>query len=126
MYICTGEQDTNVRVAVRVRPLSKKELGNNESPIIKIISDNVVITNPNGSGEEHSFAFDLIYDENTHQGSLMTDIGAPILSKAFAGYNGTIFAYGQTGSGKTWSMQVKCHFKIHVDILTLLCLGWRW
>lgn len=30
--------------------------------------------------------------------------GAPLLDKAFQGWNGTIFAYGQTGSGKSFSM----------------------
>jgi kinesin family protein 1/kinesin family protein 3/17 len=38
------------------------------------------------------------------QASVYEDVGAPILARAFSGYNGTIFAYGQTGSGKTWSM----------------------
>lgn len=31
-------------------------------------------------------------------------LGKPLLSKAFDGYNVSIFAYGQTGSGKTYSM----------------------
>eukprot|EP00605_Chrysophyceae_sp_TOSAG23-4_P001084 GSChrysophyteH1.ASY1.ANO1.1189.1 assembled CDS len=72
--------DTNVRVAVRCRPLSSKELGNGESSIIKIDknAEKLVITDPSSK---------------------------PIMDKAFSGFNGTIFAYGQTGSGKTWSMQ---------------------
>ncbi len=32
------------------------------------------------------------------------ELAQPILTKALAGYNGTIFAYGQTGSGKTFCM----------------------
>jgi len=32
------------------------------------------------------------------------DCGAPLVSKALEGYNGTMFAYGQTGSGKTFTM----------------------
>lgn len=32
------------------------------------------------------------------------DLALPLLTKAFDGYNGTIFAYGQTSSGKTHTM----------------------
>ena len=35
---------------------------------------------------------------------IFNDLGIPMLDKAFAGFNGTIFAYGQTGAGKTHSM----------------------
>ncbi len=97
--------DTNVRVAVRCRPLSKKELGNGETSIIDITSDKLVITDPSPNGEPHSFGFDLLFDSDSEQTSVWSAIGKPIMDKAFAGFNGTIFAYGQTGSGKTWSMQ---------------------
>lgn len=97
-------EDTNIRVAVRCRPFNSKEKGNGEESCIKIGSDHVVLTNPNGL-EEHSFAFDFIFDQDSEQSMLWDSIGDPILSKAFLGFNGTIFAYGQTGSGKTWSMQ---------------------
>ena len=65
----------------------------------------LVLTNPNNLSEEHTFAFDLVIDDSFSQERVWVDVGTPILDKAFAGYNGTIFAYGQTGSGKTWSMQ---------------------
>ena len=94
-------EDTNVRVAVRCRPFNSKEKGNNEASCVKIFDDHLVLTNP-VSGEEHNFAFDLIFDQNTRQEQPWLNIGTPILAKAFSGYNGTIFAYGQTGSGKTW------------------------
>lgn len=95
-------EDTNVRVAVRCRPFNTKEKANGETSCVRISTDHLVLVNPNGSGEEHNFAFDLIFDQNSRQQSLWESIGDPILLKAFSGYNGTIFAYGQTGSGKTW------------------------
>ena len=100
-----NEEDTTVRVAVRCRPFNSREKANGESSCVKIRSDQVVLVNPAGNNEEHSFAFDLVIDENATQESVWTNVGVPILNKAFNGYNGTIFAYGQTGSGKTWSMQ---------------------
>jgi len=77
----------------------------NELSCIRLTADQVVLINPAMSGEEHSFAFDLVFDQNTPQPLVWEKIGVPILEQAFSGYNGTIFAYGQTGSGKTWSMQ---------------------
>eukprot|EP01035_Chromulina_nebulosa_P024219 gene24219-31484_t len=98
---------TNVRVAVRCRPFNSKEKANGESSCVRIASshDQLVLVNPAGNSEEHSFAFDLVIDETFSQEQVWQNVGVPILDKAFGGYNGTIFAYGQTGSGKTWSMQ---------------------
>ena len=105
MEEANNDEETTVRVAVRCRPFNSKEKANNESSCVRISSDQVVLVNPAGHNEEHSFAFDLVIDENATQESVWVAVGVPILNKAFNGYNGTIFAYGQTGSGKTWSMQ---------------------
>lgn len=57
------------------------------------------------------FAFDRSYwsfnkDDSNYAGqeNLHDDLGKPLLTNAFAGYNNCIFAYGQTGSGKSYSM----------------------
>jgi hypothetical protein len=47
--------------------------------------------------QDSKFAFDFCYDPDSLQDTVFTDIAVPLLDKAFAGYNGTIFAYGQTG-----------------------------
>jgi kinesin family protein 1/kinesin family protein 3/17 len=60
--------------------------------------------NPADPSDEQTFAYDFVYGMNTEQANVYQDVGAPILARAFSGFNGTIFAYGQTGSGKTWSM----------------------
>jgi hypothetical protein len=64
---------TNVRVAVRCRPFNTKEKANGETSCIRIAPshDQVVLINPAGSGEEHSFAFDLVIDESFSQVLLM-------------------------------------------------------
>ena len=91
--------DSNVRVAVRCRPFSSTEKANGEVSCVTIFEDRIVLANPNNASDEQSFAFDLIFDQSSFQASVWNAIGLPILSKAFDGYNGTIFAYGQTGSG---------------------------
>lgn len=57
------------------------------------------------------FAFDRSYwsfnkEDSSYAGQedLHEDLGKPLLTNAFAGYNNCIFAYGQTGSGKSYSM----------------------
>lgn len=93
-------EDTNIKVAVRCRPFNTKEKNNNEASCVKILPDQIVLSNPGNSSEEHTFAFDVLYDENSKQEEVWAKVGVPILEKAFSGFNGTIFAYGQTGSGK--------------------------
>jgi kinesin family protein 1/kinesin family protein 3/17 len=90
----SNREDTNVRVAVRCRPFNTKEKNNGEVSCVRIETDHIVLVDPHQGGEEHSFAFDVIFDENSLQTSLWDSIGIPILNKAFNGYNGTIFAYG--------------------------------
>ena len=54
--------------------------------------------------KEHMFTFDHVYAPGTNQKDIYDEIGAPLITKALEGYNGTMFAYGQTGSGKTFTM----------------------
>ena len=84
---------TNVQVAVRCRPFNSKENNNKEESCIQIGKDHIILTNP-VTKEAHNFAFDLLIDENFTQQKVWENVGVPILDKAFAGYNGTIFAYG--------------------------------
>ena len=48
--------------------------------------------------------FDFAYGENSTQQAVYRDVGSPLVERALAGNNCTLFAYGQTGSGKTHSM----------------------
>lgn len=84
-------EDTNVRVAVRCRPLSSKEANEKSCCFIDNSAGQLVLKNQL-SQEEHSFAFDLLFDEKSTQEQVWTSVGDPTLEKAFNGYNGTIFA----------------------------------
>jgi len=94
----------NIRVAVRCRPLSKKELGNKEKSIFSIKSGNVELRNPSDD-KVSTFNFDRIWPDDSKQTEVWDFLGQPMLDKCMEGFNGTVFAYGQTGSGKTFSMQ---------------------
>lgn len=101
-----------MKVAVRCRPMSKKEQMRGCSNIVIVppggktiqIKGGVKISGTNMLTEGKSFTFDNCYDMDSVQEQVYADLGAPIVMRALDGYNGTLFAYGQTGSGKTWSM----------------------
>ncbi|GBG29566.1 Kinesin-like protein [Hondaea fermentalgiana] len=98
-----SEDNVNVRVAVRARPLNSRErtLGcsecvSMEGKITKIWDEN---------GKEKLFPFDHSYWYDTSQKQVYEELARPIVTAAIDGFNGVIFAYGQTGSGKTHTMQ---------------------
>lgn len=101
-----------VKVAIRCRPPSKKEIANNENNIVELVEayadpsvpGEVVLNDPAGHDEPAKFAFDVVFGLEIEQYQVYETIGRPAMLKTFEGYNGTIFAYGQTGSGKSWSM----------------------
>uniref|UniRef100_A0A8C3E3D6 Kinesin family member 13A n=1 Tax=Corvus moneduloides TaxID=1196302 RepID=A0A8C3E3D6_CORMO len=102
--------DTKVKVAVRVRPMSRRELDLNTKCIVEMEGNQTVLHPP----PSNVFAFDHCFwsmdESNTTkyagQEVVFKCLGEGILEKAFQGYNACIFAYGQTGecSGKSFSM----------------------
>ncbi|XP_041121054.1 stAR-related lipid transfer protein 9 isoform X2 [Polyodon spathula] len=111
----------NVKVAVRVRPLSKRESAEGGRIAVQVDEKVLRITNikldgkldgPGDSREKlMGFGFDYCYwsvdpnDPNySSQEEVFQDLGTLVLSGAVKGYNVCLFAYGQTGSGKTYTM----------------------
>lgn len=96
--------DENVKVAVRCRPLSRKEVDRGCTSIVDINGKTITIRGVDSRQEEKMFTFDYVYGVDSTQQAMYTDLGKPVITQALDGFNGTIFAYGQTGSGKTHSM----------------------
>jgi len=96
----------SVMVAVRCRPMNSREISQNEAKIVVVKPDGYLgIENPQEQGNPcREFSFDYTYDDDSVQPTVYRNLGAPLLEKAFHGWNGTIFAYGQTGAGKSFSM----------------------
>ncbi|XP_067297023.1 kinesin-like protein KIF16B isoform X3 [Pseudorasbora parva] len=110
----------SVRVAVRVRPMNRREKDLSAKCIIEMEGNKTTITNlkiPDGvTGDSvreraKTFTYDFSYDssdcKNTSfvsQEKVFKDLGTDVLKSAFEGYNACIFAYGQTGSGKSHTM----------------------
>ncbi|XP_038637961.1 uncharacterized protein stard9 isoform X2 [Scyliorhinus canicula] len=111
----------NVKVAVRVRPLSKRENAEGSNIIVHVDDKVASIRNlkldsrldsPGNTRERNiEFTFDYCYwsvDSDSSnfapQELVYQDLGTSVLSGAIEGYNVCLFAYGQTGSGKTYTM----------------------
>mmetsp|Transcript_108104 Transcript_108104/g.230818 ORF Transcript_108104/g.230818 Transcript_108104/m.230818 type:complete len:608 (+) Transcript_108104:114-1937(+) len=93
-----------VRVAVRVRPLSEKEIREGGDDCVEVGKDGQTIMLNEDGKAQHSYAFDHVFGTKSTQPEVFKALGMPLLDKAFEGFNSTIFAYGQTGSGKTHTM----------------------
>ncbi|XP_045142386.1 stAR-related lipid transfer protein 9 [Echinops telfairi] len=112
---------SNVRVALRVRPLSKRETEDGGRIIVEVdgkvarIRSLKVDNRSHGFGDSRekvvTFGFDYCYwsvnpedPQYASQDVVFQDLGTEVLSGAVKGYNICLFAYGQTGSGKTYTM----------------------
>jgi hypothetical protein len=51
----------NVKVAVRVRPFNKREIGRNAKAIVQMNGKSTRITNPNDPNDAKNFTFDYSY-----------------------------------------------------------------
>ena len=93
----------NVRVAVRIRPLSPEQQSilspSSDANSIKCLG----VKGKQGN-KEAIFTFDHVYGTDKTQQDLYNETAAPMLQNFLDGYNVTIMAYGQTGSGKTFTI----------------------
>ncbi|XP_075806068.1 kinesin-like protein KIF13B isoform X2 [Microtus pennsylvanicus] len=111
--------DSKVKVAVRVRPMNRREIDLHTKCVVDVEANKVILNPVNtnlSKGDARSqpkiFAYDHCFwsmDESVRekyagQDDVFKCLGENILQNAFDGYNACIFAYGQTGSGKSYTM----------------------
>lgn len=103
--------ETKITVAVRKRPLTRREIAANETDVVSVIDPISIAIREQKQKvdltryiEEHEFGFDACYNENVSNSELYEDLIRPLVASAFSGAKVTVFAYGQTGSGKTFTM----------------------
>jgi kinesin family protein 18/19 len=108
---------SNILVAVRARPFTKKEREVNTFEIFEILDDKVVILlDPSlvapvpeeafrvNRSKEKRYAFDYVFDKTSSQQDVYDRTTGFLLEGVIAGFNATVFAYGATGAGKTYTM----------------------
>ena len=100
-----------IRVIVRKRPLSRKELSKSDQDVVDIRNNRQVVVKElkvkvdlTKYIEEHAFNFDLVFDETITNEQIYLQTVRPMIEAAFHKIKVTCFAYGQTGSGKTFTM----------------------
>nr|XP_055202167.1 kinesin-like protein KIF13B [Nyctereutes procyonoides] len=111
--------DSKVKVAVRIRPMNRREIDLHTKCVVDVDANKVILSPVNtnlSKGDVRSqpkvFAYDHCFwsmDESVRekyagQDDVFKCLGENILQNAFDGYNACIFAYGQTGSGKSYTM----------------------
>ncbi|XP_055088134.1 kinesin-like protein KIF13B isoform X2 [Periophthalmus magnuspinnatus] len=111
--------DSNVKVAVRVRPMNRREKDLNTKCVVEMEGNQTILHPPITSANKGDprnqpkvFAYDHCFwsmddaqkDKFAGQDVMFQCLGESLLNNAFMGYNACIFAYGQTGSGKSFTM----------------------
>lgn len=91
-----------VRVFVRIRPLNKRELAENQIIGWNYTDTSMLEDTQNG---QRVYAYDHCFGPSGSNAETYEFVGKPVVLQAMEGYNGTVFTYGQTGSGKTWTMR---------------------
>jgi kinesin family protein 2/24 len=103
--------DPKIIVAIRKRPLTKKELSRSEQDIVDVVSEDTLAVKELRQKvdltkfiEEHLFTFDAVFSDKQPNEELYQQLVRPLVASAFDRAKITCFAYGQTGSGKTYTM----------------------
>jgi kinesin family member 1 len=104
---------SNVRVAIRMRPLNQRERDLHASQCVSMLTGEDLRIRDDETTMQNKFSFDYCFDANCSDGSesfagnqqqVFDKLGLEVLTNAWNGYNASLFAYGQTGSGKSYSM----------------------
>jgi kinesin family protein 18/19 len=107
---------SNVLVAVRVRPLMKHDIV--KKSCVRVLDAKVVIILDPAQGDkqdilranrsrEKQYAFDYVFEPGSSQESCYHHTTRFLIHGVLDGYNATVFAYGQTGSGKVRVMTIE-------------------
>ncbi|XP_053506298.1 kinesin-like protein KIF21A isoform X1 [Ictalurus furcatus] len=112
----TGQDESSVRVALRIRPqLAKEKIeGCHICTFVTPGEPQVIL------GKDKAFTYDYVFDMDSQQDAIYSNCTEKLIEGCFEGYNATIFAYGQTGSGKTYTMGTGFDVSISEDELGII------
>ena len=105
--------DNAMVVAVRIRPMSPKEVQGGATKCCKVINGKYVVIAKAGiagrylrsqQGCSNEYAFDVAFDADASQSEVYGHTAKPHVPSVLDGYNVSILAYGATGAGKTFTM----------------------
>lgn len=116
--------ETNIRVAVRIRPFNRHELEQNQRSIISVMDKSTLIFDPDADEDEFFFhgaklthrditkrvkkkltmTFDDVFTVESSNEEIFQNCTEPLVKSVLDGFNCSVFVYGATGAGKTFTM----------------------
>lgn len=116
--------ETNIRVAVRIRPFNRRELEQNQRSIVGVLDKSTLIFDPDEDEDEFFFhgaklthrdiskrvkkkltmSFDDVFPVESSNEEIFGNCTEPLVKSVMEGYNCSVFVYGATGAGKTFTM----------------------
>ncbi|NWV44402.1 KIF24 protein, partial [Grantiella picta] len=104
-------ESEKIRVCVRKRPLSLREVRRGEVNVITVRDKETLLVHEKKEAVDltqyilqHVFYFDEVFGESCTNQDVYMKTAYPLIQHIFNGGNATCFAYGQTGAGKTYTM----------------------
>jgi len=106
------DEDMQIRVTVRKRPMSSSEKARDEVDVIQPLGGRGKLSvhqartrvDLSKEVETATFAFDNVFTETANNFKIYNKAVKNLIPTAFIGGRASVFAYGQTGSGKTFTM----------------------
>jgi len=97
----------NIKVFVRIRPKSKKELSSKDPVSVNTVNGKkiAVVNGPAHKQSSTSYDFDGVFGPDASQEEVYNQCVRPFVPEILAGFSCVVFAYGQTGTGKTHTIQ---------------------
>lgn len=119
MATAAARDEDLVRVVIRCRPMSSKEVDDGYKSIVEIKGlDKLIVHNPKSDEAtlkqnlnqtySHEYSFHRVFGPGSSQREVYEQVCSRLVDSVLEGYNGTIFVYGQTGTGKTYTMEGSC------------------
>lgn len=90
---------SQVRVGVRVRPITAKEQGAGSTSVLEVVSSNSSSSSSSSSSSPspccialsgRRFTYDAVFDAETSQADLYAQVSPPLLQSFLDGYNATV------------------------------------
>ena len=103
LYFDSDTNSENIKVCLRIRPMSLQEKSRNDVSCIEPVSnEQLILTHKN---LRRSYTFNLVFGQESSQEDVFFNCSMDkLIDSALDGYSVTVFAYGQTGSGKTYTI----------------------
>lgn len=105
------EEDEAIQVFVRIRPLNKREIAENQTIGWNFNETSMIEDTPNG---HKNYTFDRCFGPEENNSAVYERVGKNVVIKAMEGYNGTVFTCKFLCCGEHRIIHI-LHSKYHVS-----------